>query len=394
MNSLTGQRTPESVRSWWSDNNPTGPNSNLHALAKPLMKLMYHRQALDYIAEHDGKPLSRDDMEIYASYLEFKHVSSATKTAVLRELTARVNSQNDHDARTMVDFLSLHPPTPSSNHAIPTSASVCKQLVSLLQDEDFNVRMEALSALGLITSHPEGALAAIDAHVLDGVAELLESPITAIREQSFELLVAMASHKATAPGVLGANICEQLVTLLRDENLRVIESAIRALYWITKSPEGMQAAIDANLLDHVTELLESRGWHTRNFMCSMLAAHDGMLAKERALIRYLSSESGATTRNAYIGKKNVTRYKTCTRVGIQILTGFVLCLGSMTLQILPHGESLSYPRMHPGSMDDFATIEVPMLTALWADSPSSNSARLWASNVRRVRVCIPPFLAP
>ncbi|KAJ6522669.1 hypothetical protein DFH09DRAFT_1097057 [Mycena vulgaris] len=40
----------------------------------------------------------------------------------------------------------------------------------------------------------------------------------------------------------------------------------------------LEAVLDANLLDHVADLLESRGWYTRFFMCSMLAAHDGMLA--------------------------------------------------------------------------------------------------------------------
>ncbi|KAJ6575949.1 hypothetical protein DFH09DRAFT_1453530 [Mycena vulgaris] len=296
MSSLARQRTLESVRSWWSDSNPTGPNINLHALAKPLMKFMYHRQALDYIAEHDGKPLSSDDMEIYASYLEsgpglfpcpladgsyrFKHISSVTKTAVLRELTARVKSQGDAD--TMTNFLLLYPldlllesrnadiqgwtcrllealESRRRNRTGTWTASVCKQLVSLLHDKNGIVRAESVSALLWITKNSDGAQA-VAAPFLDRVAGLLKSPITAIRAQSCELLVALASHKATAPGVLGANICEQLVTLLR------------------KSPEGVQAAIDANLLDHVAELLESRAWYTRNLMCSMLAAHDGMLA--------------------------------------------------------------------------------------------------------------------
>ncbi|KAJ6522671.1 hypothetical protein DFH09DRAFT_1330470 [Mycena vulgaris] len=103
MSSLTRQRTLDSVRSWWSDSNPTGPNINLHALAKPLMKLMYHRQALDYIAEHQFTPLSRGDMEIYASYLGFKYVSSATKIAVLTALIKKAGFQNN--AETVVDCL-------------------------------------------------------------------------------------------------------------------------------------------------------------------------------------------------------------------------------------------------------------------------------------------------
>ncbi|KAJ6522630.1 armadillo-type protein [Mycena vulgaris] len=297
MNSLTRQRTAESVRSWWSDNNPTGSNINLHALAKPLMKLMYHRQAMDYIAKHRGTPLSSRDVEIYASYLGFKYVSSATRTAVLRELIERCESNAD----TVADFLILYPPNTllesrnadvrylacrllgtlaslRPNRIGTWAASVCKQLVSLLRDESENVRVETLCPLGWIASNSESAQAAVDAHVLDRVAELLESPNATVREQTCELLGALASHETTESAVLEANSCELLVTLLRDENPHVMGSATAALYRITKSPEGVQAALDANLLDHIAKLLESRGWYTRSLMCSMLTAHDGILA--------------------------------------------------------------------------------------------------------------------
>ncbi|KAJ6522659.1 armadillo-type protein [Mycena vulgaris] len=298
MNSFTRQGTLESVRSWWSDSNPTGPNINLHALAKPLMKRMYHRQALDYIAEHRFTPFSRGDMEIYASYLGFKYVSSATKIAILRELTVRCDYHND--ANTVVDFLILYPldillelrnaniqgsvcrllgslARQCPNRTAAWAASVGKQLTSFLQDESEFVRVEAFGALWRITRNPKGAQALIDAHVLDRLAELVGSSKYNVRSRACDLLRALASQNVTA--VLTANACEQLVTLLRDEDFNVIIRVTEALYWITKSPEGMQAAIDANLLDHVTELLELRrlctSWH---LMCRMLAAHNGRLA--------------------------------------------------------------------------------------------------------------------
>ncbi|KAJ6517013.1 armadillo-type protein [Mycena vulgaris] len=299
MSSLARQRTLESVRSWWSDSNPTGPNINLHALAKPLMKFMYHRQALDYIAEHDGKSLSRDDMEIYASYLEFKYVSSATKIAVLTALITKADFQDN--AETVVDCLILYPldilletrnaevqgltcdllerlARRSPDRTACWAASVCKQLVSLLRDGSENVRADVFLTLRVIAMNPEGAQAIIGAHVLDDLAEVLKSPNFNVRARTRELLGELASHKAAVPRILWANFCELLVTLLRNENLLVIESATRALYLITKSPEGMQAALDANLLEYVAELLESRRWYTREVMCKMLAAHDGMLA--------------------------------------------------------------------------------------------------------------------
>jgi hypothetical protein len=72
MTPLTRQRTLQSIHSWWSDSNPTGPNINLNAAAKPLMKLMYHRQALGFIRKNRDIALSEDILEIYSSYLTYE----------------------------------------------------------------------------------------------------------------------------------------------------------------------------------------------------------------------------------------------------------------------------------------------------------------------------------
>jgi hypothetical protein len=47
----------------------SGPTINLHAAAKPLIKLMYHRQAKEVIKKNKGSLLSTELLEIYASYL-------------------------------------------------------------------------------------------------------------------------------------------------------------------------------------------------------------------------------------------------------------------------------------------------------------------------------------
>jgi hypothetical protein len=38
-------------------------------MAKPLMRWMYHRQALEFIRKNKGSPLSTEIVQIYASYL-------------------------------------------------------------------------------------------------------------------------------------------------------------------------------------------------------------------------------------------------------------------------------------------------------------------------------------
>jgi hypothetical protein len=52
MPSLTRQDTRTSILSWWSDSNSLLRYVNIRAAAKPLMKLMYHRQALEFIRKN------------------------------------------------------------------------------------------------------------------------------------------------------------------------------------------------------------------------------------------------------------------------------------------------------------------------------------------------------
>ncbi|KAJ7633209.1 hypothetical protein FB45DRAFT_523675 [Roridomyces roridus] len=60
-----------SLFSWWSDSNPglNGPTVNLHTITKPLLRLMYHRQAIEYILVNDDKALTQAMLDIFSSYL-------------------------------------------------------------------------------------------------------------------------------------------------------------------------------------------------------------------------------------------------------------------------------------------------------------------------------------
>ncbi|KAJ7132579.1 hypothetical protein C8R44DRAFT_731238 [Mycena epipterygia] len=57
--------------SWWSDTNPPGPRTDLHAAYKPLMDLLYHKQALSFITKNHNILLSKEILEIYHSYLTY-----------------------------------------------------------------------------------------------------------------------------------------------------------------------------------------------------------------------------------------------------------------------------------------------------------------------------------
>jgi hypothetical protein len=71
MPPLTRQRTLDSILSWWSDSNPPGPTINLHAVAKPLIRFMYHQQVLGFIKRIRGAPLSEDNLQLCWDYLAY-----------------------------------------------------------------------------------------------------------------------------------------------------------------------------------------------------------------------------------------------------------------------------------------------------------------------------------
>ncbi|KAJ7455712.1 armadillo-type protein [Mycena latifolia] len=294
---LTRQTTFDSVRSYWSDRNPIGPTINLHAVAKPLIRFQYRRAALAFIAKNRGTPLSREEMEIYSSYLAY--VSSSTKVAILRELSERSLSMND--AQAVANSLVLHmsdeflsSPDAELREAMcmmlaaladgETLAAVlgvrpCMRLMALLRNENPDVTWRALAALKSISISLEGAQAAIAANVLDYVPDLLRSSNTKVRGWTCLVLAELACHDSIRGAIVHVTLCPQLVSLSRDENLDVTWWALSALESITRSVEGAQAAIAANVLDSVPDLIRSSNTEVRGWTCLVLgelAGHDSI----------------------------------------------------------------------------------------------------------------------
>ncbi|KAJ7488226.1 hypothetical protein FB451DRAFT_1226737 [Mycena latifolia] len=81
---------PESLHSWWSDsNNPPSPTIPLHTLAKPLSKFLHRRQLSGIISKGRGQPISKENVDILACYLEAKEIPTSTKLEILEDLEAR-----------------------------------------------------------------------------------------------------------------------------------------------------------------------------------------------------------------------------------------------------------------------------------------------------------------
>ncbi|KAJ7140612.1 armadillo-type protein [Mycena epipterygia] len=115
--------------------------------------------------------------------------------------------------------------------------------------------------------------------VLDFITEFLSSTNPEVQRWACEILGRMAHRDSLAGAVLSVKPCRELISLLHDEHVDVL--AIRTLALIIKSPEGAQAAVDANALDDVTTLLESRNAEVRSWTCEML----GELALHEATAR-------------------------------------------------------------------------------------------------------------
>ncbi|KAJ7744881.1 hypothetical protein B0H16DRAFT_1463023 [Mycena metata] len=96
---LTRERTYQSLHSESS----LGPKTSIHTLAKPLMKVMYHRAVLDLIQRQRGVPLTPGTMHIYESYLVREYVAKATKRSILGEIYDRALLEGE--APVVADFL-------------------------------------------------------------------------------------------------------------------------------------------------------------------------------------------------------------------------------------------------------------------------------------------------
>ncbi|KAJ7714140.1 hypothetical protein B0H16DRAFT_1899211 [Mycena metata] len=95
MSQLRRWPTPQSIYSHWSDSTPIGPSFPIHALAKPLSKFLYNRQAMAFIAKNDDFPLSVDLVEVLTTYLTFKDILPSTRVLVLDYLLRRALRSNE-----------------------------------------------------------------------------------------------------------------------------------------------------------------------------------------------------------------------------------------------------------------------------------------------------------
>ncbi|KAJ7266207.1 hypothetical protein C8J57DRAFT_1229606 [Mycena rebaudengoi] len=355
MPPLTRQQTFRSARSWWSDSNPNlrGPTINLHAAAKPLMKLLYNRQVLDFIRNIEGISLSAEDAEIYVNYLSCEYVSLSTKSAILEDLSQRVYS----DPEALVVHLDvfhgilklLEGPVAMDTRmwkavklilrglaeSDATVTAACHSLVALVCDSRVPQVVEgALVLLSEVLPINFPSEASAEVKFLDRILDMLGDSSTAeLRDQAiFWILVHLAlyestavalvelkyiekqlrsptatlhpgiyrildnlvSHKSTAIAVLDMHLYDLLATLWRENSdgrqITLTVTVIKLLASIAGWREGAEGLVTPKLLNDVLSGLQSLNDSIRLSMCELLLALVGHESTVQAVVAIVPRE--------------------------------------------------------------------------------------------------------
>ncbi|KAJ7622206.1 hypothetical protein FB45DRAFT_122826 [Roridomyces roridus] len=266
MPPLECQLSRTSIYSWWSDGNPmlsSGPTINIHAMAKPLMRRMYHRQALAYIAQDGhGKALSGETVEMYSSYLSFKYILPETRLRVLEHLTASAISQPDTAQEIWCSsVVALIPQMVEEGHLQTTFCS----LVTALMAHSLNLYelstewiIERIEETWIGTEDERtvatAVAGAISEYMDDAgiIAKLFDSDIAFVRLWACTFVREMASFWFAAHSILGCVPLDILFKLvIQDPDEKVSAEALRTLDQLARHPDGAAAIVGTKMLDTI-----------------------------------------------------------------------------------------------------------------------------------------------
>jgi hypothetical protein len=158
--------------------------------------------------------------------------------------------------------------------------------VLVFRDPETDVVASAARALAKIALETAGALIVVEAGASQSIDQLLGSLDSDIRICACNLLGILAIHESTASAAWQESRCHRLVKLswcailisifiqyylaflTSDDSPAVAESAVYALSLIAYWPDGALSVVQAGILKHSDELLESaiigvRGWACR-----------------------------------------------------------------------------------------------------------------------------------
>ncbi|KAJ7612751.1 hypothetical protein FB45DRAFT_1065443 [Roridomyces roridus] len=305
MQSL-GNQSRVSLLSWWSDSNPglNGPTINLHTMTKPLLRAMYHRQALEYIAVNNDNSLSEVMVDIYSSYLECKYVASRTKVRVLSHLSSRAHldmdaqkivnssvfsetpqlleSPNEHIRRESAKLMTTLARSDENPAIVEWAVRALVRIAVWQNDDDAAVenindrtalsirpsylqsewngatRMEVMVLQCLRDHMPIFGIGSQNSSTFREILQFLESEDAEIRLKTARLITQSTSHRWI---VASTNILNQVVEKLElvphDEDITIVEEVFDSLTNIAFWLPGAECIVASGVLEYTQELLAS-----------------------------------------------------------------------------------------------------------------------------------------
>ncbi|KAJ7494089.1 armadillo-type protein [Mycena latifolia] len=157
-----------------------------------------------------------------------------------------------------------------ASHSKSISVAVSEPLVALLRDNDVNSAKLGFDLLRKIAYSLAGAEGVVAANTLHYLMQGLCSPSSSVRWGACSLTGALARHESTALAILAINPCKQLMALSSTVDNDKAWIASDVLIAIANWAAGAEAAVAAQVLDHVAKWVVSRHYWNRELACRLL----------------------------------------------------------------------------------------------------------------------------
>ncbi|KAJ6592647.1 armadillo-type protein [Mycena capillaripes] len=174
-------------------------------------------------------------------------------------------------------------------------AGLCMQIISLLRDDDKQVRDTATVALSNLSLHGVSSwrdtAKIVDARALQRVPELLDSSDTETQKWTCEIVGIIAVNNSESVITMGVQLCSRIVSLSRCEDKGVRERALYVLAMISHSHDGAAVVRGTEIWNCFSELLDSADPQTLRFTCQILgnlALHESTFLNFLIYVRVIS----------------------------------------------------------------------------------------------------------
>ncbi|KAJ7051785.1 armadillo-type protein [Mycena amicta] len=354
---LASSRT-NSVASWWSDSRTPGATFSLHAAAKPLMKLLYHRQAREYIKLHREDALDEHSVTVLKSYLEYPYISAETRVIVLEELIRRAGKEAcAQDAVVMVNAIEANGHL--FRHLVEQSRDpkvvklTCDLVRHLAKQDKTSTRiciMELAPMLAQISSfkpHPTSAPSCTTGKLEEQSSSRLSaaSLVSIAQRSSF----ASSSRSEFEPD---PELYKGLVELISSSDPATCVRGWFGLSYISETLAGAQAVLLAGALRYAGEHLlavhiedSDQGPMLAQWVCLVLANISryrstlaAVLAKPdiiKRIVELIGNRNTSVRRSAMLAVHNITLY----HEGAQSMLA-AGCLDRLDIQLLRREEDV------------------------------------------------------